>query len=284
MQTTSFEIDEFVLGSGAPGQNACLPGPLPDDGAGCRVLTATQTSGCDCSKSGLAPTTADITSAVRAEMVSAGQCGPGSMSGIDCSAYCVCEVSPAVGTSLVDCQTAPQPDANSSGWCYIFSAQGHAQATLLAGCEARPQALRFIGNTLPADGVSTFIACQSTTTALAAPAALGSNLRHERRIRPRLCRFQRPRSHGRRSRTAVLVDPLSCQSLPRPRELSLWTAVGRGRLPATRQQRARFCPRASTASRPTGKRCLDLQLPVRGQRARAVLHMSRLHAMRAPDR
>jgi hypothetical protein len=147
----------------APGPESaykCLPFTLPRDETGqptCTIVTALRQSACGCSEPGLAPTTQALAENARAQLQTSGACDIPGTFGNSCSEFCICELSPAVGASLVDCETAQQPAETSSGWCYVSAQQGSAQAALVASCpENMKQRVRLLGS--PALGPD-FISC-----------------------------------------------------------------------------------------------------------------------------
>ncbi|HKO46987.1 MAG TPA: hypothetical protein VJV79_04650 [Polyangiaceae bacterium] len=125
----------------------CLPEELPIDEAGnadCYVLSARQSPDCNCAAAGLSPTSDERARTARLESKWAGQCDTSSSGA--CADLCVCEVDRAVGTSLQQCQTEAEPDANTTGWCYVSAAGGEAQSALVEACpNLQRRRVRFFG-------------------------------------------------------------------------------------------------------------------------------------------
>jgi len=128
----------------------CLPEELPVDATGnaaCVVLNARQSDDCNCAAAGLSPASAELTRAARLQTKVAGWCDP-SNGGVlgTCSEVCVCQVDAAVGASLQKCETEAEPDASTTGWCYVSAAAGDAQSALVEACAStQKQRLRFFG-------------------------------------------------------------------------------------------------------------------------------------------
>jgi len=129
----------------------CLPDALPTDDTGnaaCYVVSARETSDCNCAAAGLSPTTAAIVRAARAQSKLAALCDAADRGA--CADLCVCAVDPAVGTSLQQCQSEAEPDASTTGWCYVSAEGGPEQQALVESCpRTQAQRLRFFG---PATG------------------------------------------------------------------------------------------------------------------------------------
>jgi len=124
----------------------CLPERLPMAATGnadCYVLVATHHADCNCAEAGLSPANAERAGRARNLSQRAGWCdtsyGP-------CSDLCVCEVDPAAGSSLQECQAEAEPAPGTTGWCYVSATRGAAQSALVDSCPANmPQRLRFFG-------------------------------------------------------------------------------------------------------------------------------------------
>ncbi|MEI9942130.1 MAG: hypothetical protein WDO69_33360 [Pseudomonadota bacterium] len=136
---------------------ACLPEPILDE-ANCKLLTTRSGPGCSCTEPGLSASTSTVTDAVRKQMQLVGACGNDGQP--SCSDQCVCEVSRAIGTSLIECTTLPQTSPDSSGWCYVSGDAGEPQTDLVADCpDTRKQSVRFVGDPSLLARVSSFLAC-----------------------------------------------------------------------------------------------------------------------------
>jgi hypothetical protein len=154
----------------------CLPRPLsvetdpssPSRGeVPCAVVEALpgRRSTCACDethgRSALGAADAKLSAAVSDELWSEGDCG--GQSGQDCHDYCLCKLAPLTGPGLDACQNGNE-DATSFGYCYVDPAQGIGNPALVAGCPASNQrSLRFVGDGLPANGSTLFVACIGST-------------------------------------------------------------------------------------------------------------------------
>ena len=123
----------------------CIPEALPIDPAtgntDCHVLLARPSDECSCAAAGLSPVSDEMSRLTRSKMKSDGWCD----TTFSCD-LCVCEVDPAVGTSLLQCQTEPEPGPNTTGWCYVSATGGASQNALVEACrEDHKQRLRFFG-------------------------------------------------------------------------------------------------------------------------------------------
>jgi hypothetical protein len=154
----------------------CLPRPLsvetdpssPSRGeVPCAVVEALPGRGATCNcdeshgRSALGASDAKLSATVIDELWSEGQCG--GQSGLDCHDYCFCKIAPLAGASRDACQNGNE-DASTFGYCYIDPAQGIGNPALVATCPAANQrSLRFVGDGLPANGSTTFVACIGST-------------------------------------------------------------------------------------------------------------------------
>jgi hypothetical protein len=142
-----------------PGQ--CLPEPIEPD-ANCKLLTARKGAACSCSEPGLTTSTSSVTKALQKQLQLVGYCGAEGQP--PCGDTCACEVSRAIGTSLIECKTLPEPSAESAGWCYVSADAGQSQAQLVAHCPStQQQTLRFMGDPRLLAGVPSFLACAEGT-------------------------------------------------------------------------------------------------------------------------
>ena len=131
----------------------CLPGPLPVDpttgNAECFVLSIHQGTDCSCAAAGYSPVSDELSRVTRQQMRLSGYCTPSiglDVGQLPCEEACVCKVDPAVGTSLQKCQSENEPDASTTGWCYVSDAGDAAQQALVEGCPSiQRQRLRFFG-------------------------------------------------------------------------------------------------------------------------------------------
>ena len=135
----------------------CLSEPI-DAEANCKLLTTRKGAACNCAEPGLSPSASSVTEAVQKQLQRVGYCGAEGQP--PCSDSCACEVSRAIGTSLIECKTLPEPSAESSGWCYVSADAGAPQAELVAHCpSSQRQTLRFMGNPALLAGAPSFLAC-----------------------------------------------------------------------------------------------------------------------------
>ena len=122
----------------------CLPQPLSDE-INWLVLTTRSGAACSCSEPGLGPSAPGLNARAREALQLTGVCGNGGQP--SCSEYCACEFPRAIGTSLIECKTQPEPSPDSEGWCYVSADAGEPQIGLVADCPAvQQQKLRFMGN------------------------------------------------------------------------------------------------------------------------------------------
>jgi hypothetical protein len=154
---TGSGLSYTVMGPLTFGPGKCLPEPIEAD-ANCQVLTTRSGADCGCSEPGLVPSKSGVTEAMRKQLELVGYCGnPGQA---PCADYCSCEVSRAIGKSLIECQTLPGASAESSGWCYVAAEAGEPQADLVADCpKVQRQKLRFVGSPSLLSGMPSFLAC-----------------------------------------------------------------------------------------------------------------------------
>jgi hypothetical protein len=167
-------IEDLVTGTLV---RQCLPRPLAvsKDASSasfgqipCAVVEAVPrmegaSCGCDPTHGRLAFGTGDekLGPAVRDELRGKGRCDGDS--GLRCDELCLCKVAPLVGTELTACQNGTE-DARTFGYCYVDPGQGIGNPALVKSCpRTTPQSLRFVGDGLPADRSTTFIACQGGT-------------------------------------------------------------------------------------------------------------------------
>jgi hypothetical protein len=138
------------------------------------VLSARSNAGCDCTAPGLSNASAADIAQATTELEITGLCGgKGQQS---CSNVCVCAVAPAAGKDLEQCQTALDPDASASGWCYVSADRGKAPALkLLEACTLhQTNEIRFLGDAAPVAGEIAMLACSgSIPPATSVRAALG---------------------------------------------------------------------------------------------------------------
>jgi len=136
------------------GHPVCMPMALPiDDATGnaaCFVLSTRHSADCSCAAAGISPVSDELSRVTRRQMQLAGMCAPSigrSLGGYGpCDDVCVCRVDPAVGTSLQKCLSEPEPDATTTGWCYVSDKGDAAQKALIEGCPGHDtQRLRFFG-------------------------------------------------------------------------------------------------------------------------------------------
>lgn len=135
------------------GHVLCLPEPLPVDpatgNAACYVVSARHETDCNCAAAGYSPASDELSQVTRRTMRLSGICSPSVDEGtarLACDEMCVCKVDPAVGSSLRTCQSEKEPDASTTGWCYVSEAGDTAQQALLEDCPStQQQRLRFFG-------------------------------------------------------------------------------------------------------------------------------------------
>jgi len=147
--------EQWQLNTGTPtdGGPLCLPEALPIDpetgNAACFVLSARQETDCSCAAAGYSPVSDELSRVTRQTMRLSGFCSPSigaNISQIPCEEVCVCKVDPAVGSSLSKCQSESEPDAATTGWCYVSDAGDAAQQALVEDCPMnQKQRLRFFG-------------------------------------------------------------------------------------------------------------------------------------------
>lgn len=139
------------------GPGKCLPEPIKAD-ANCKVLTTRSGAACSCSEPGLISSTSRVTNAMRKQLQLVGYCGAEGQP--PCTDACACEVSPAIGTSLLECTTLPEPSPDSAGWCYVSAGAGKVQTELVADCPStQQQKLRFMGDPSVLSDMPSFLAC-----------------------------------------------------------------------------------------------------------------------------
>ncbi|HYP99466.1 MAG TPA: hypothetical protein VER96_12420 [Polyangiaceae bacterium] len=129
---------------------ACLPEALPVDpatgNAACFVLTVQRDTDCNCAAAGLSPVSAELARVTREHMRLSAECGPSLFNHGPCEEMCVCKVDPAVGSSLQACKSQAEPNANTTGWCYVADTGDTAQQALVEDCAThQKQALRLFG-------------------------------------------------------------------------------------------------------------------------------------------
>ena len=129
---------------------------------------------CDCQKPGRAPLSPQLLDLFKRKAQESQTCG--AQSGADCAAACGCAVVQLPGTSrdatseLYACQNDVTLPPGLDGFCLIDT--DHLEGTtpaplgnaaIVADCSASShRRLRFLGQSLPASGASTFIACESS--------------------------------------------------------------------------------------------------------------------------
>jgi hypothetical protein len=149
----SYEIVQIALSSGIDDAPPCMPIELPIDAetgnAACNVLSMRQSADCSCAEAGYSPVSEELSRVARLQMQLTGQCSPSigvGLHDVPCDEVCVCKVDPAVGTSLQKCQSEAEPDASTTGWCYVSDAGDSAQKALVENCFGdQKHALRFFG-------------------------------------------------------------------------------------------------------------------------------------------
>jgi len=148
----SYALSALDLGPGK-----CLPEPIKAD-ADCKVLTTRSGAACSCSEPGLSKATSNVTNAMRTQLQRVGYCGGQDQA--PCSEACACEVTKAIGQSLIECQTLTEPNSDSIGWCYVSADAGKPQTELVAECPStQKQTLRFLGDPKLLSGEPSFLAC-----------------------------------------------------------------------------------------------------------------------------
>jgi hypothetical protein len=103
--------------------------------------------------------------AVRAELQVRGLCGDGA--GLDCSAFCLCEIPQTRGFAREACQNDasaepldPESGETLTGWCYIDPQEGFGRPELVEGCPAgNLRNVRLLGSAQPKPGEALFVAC-----------------------------------------------------------------------------------------------------------------------------
>ena len=77
-----------------------------------------------------------------------------------CGDICLCKIDSLTGPALTACQEG-HDDGASYGYCYVDPAQGIGNPELVKSCPAaKRRSLYFVGDGLPANGSTTFMACQ----------------------------------------------------------------------------------------------------------------------------
>ena len=149
----NYEQWQIAPDSPNDGPLKCLPAALPVDpatgNAECFVLSARQETNCDCAAAGYSPVSDELSHVTRQQMRLSGECSPSiglDVGQMPCAEVCVCRVDAAAGTSLQKCQSEIEPDASTTGWCYVSDAADAAQQALVEGCPTAPrQRIRFFG-------------------------------------------------------------------------------------------------------------------------------------------
>lgn len=150
----------------------CLPRPLavesnpasPDFGhVPCAVVEAARRRNGECScdesrgRSALDAEDRALPTAVAERMRALGVCDGDS--GVPCNDYCQCKIAPLDGDELRACQSGSE-SSNLYGYCYVDPAQGIGSEELVKPCAPTARRmLRFLGEGLPANGATTFMAC-----------------------------------------------------------------------------------------------------------------------------
>jgi hypothetical protein len=148
----------------------CLPRQLdietdqasPDFGkVPCSIIEAVvnQSGDCRCdADKGRAPvTSADLRQSSREVLREHDQCG--GTTGVDCGAYCLCEIEQLTGDERDAC-LAGSNDPDIYGYCYVDADLGIGNPKLVENCEANEKRLlRWVGDDLPANGSTMLLAC-----------------------------------------------------------------------------------------------------------------------------
>nr|PZN17880.1 MAG: hypothetical protein DIU78_23755 [Pseudomonadota bacterium] len=108
------------------------------------------------------PTSPEIGPVVRQRLAEDGQCGKGT--GIECEAFCLCEVQQYEGEALNRCQTQQADPTSPKGYCYVDGFDNNGEPSnqelgLLANCPASERQLLRFASEVPVKGAIAFIAC-----------------------------------------------------------------------------------------------------------------------------
>jgi hypothetical protein len=149
----------------------CLSRPLPvnSDPASpefgqvpCAVVEAlprgSQACSCDATRgrTGLETAHPNLARTVRERLAIQGVCDGGRRA---CDDYCLCQLAELEGPDRIGCQDGAT-DPDTFGYCYVDPDQGIGNPELVSDCSPTTRRiLRFVGENLPANGSSTFIAC-----------------------------------------------------------------------------------------------------------------------------
>jgi hypothetical protein len=129
------------------------------------AMTPPGAEACACDGIQRIPVQPDQDLAVRAELQARGVCG--ARAGVECSAFCLCEIPQTRGFDRETCQndTSASPVDPASGefvtgWCYVDPGEGFGRPELVEGCPAgNLRNVRLLGNAKPQPGETLFVAC-----------------------------------------------------------------------------------------------------------------------------
>lgn len=171
-------IAQIAVGQGG-GTAHCLTRELPtgkigseSDGRVPCILAELEANACDCSQAARKALDGARLTAMKKQLQLVGACG--SNSGVDCEAFCGCEIAQAPGTAgdpdsgLHACQNDVTPDSEVNGFCVIDQGRTDENGapaplgnpTLVAECSANARRLlRFVGQSTPRPDAKLFLSC-----------------------------------------------------------------------------------------------------------------------------
>ncbi len=150
--------------------NGCLSQALPVDTDSasptfgqltCLVVETSAAAACDCSMPARAAVSSSLATAVRKQIMAAGDCGASGQPA--CTSFCVCEISQEVGAAETKCEADPVVAASDPavppGFCYDADPTSPALANCPVGLQRKLLFVSPAADPTPASGSSVFLAC-----------------------------------------------------------------------------------------------------------------------------